>query len=139
MHRKRSSYEIGAAWLLDALVWLVLLPWRILMVLLRLLVPVQGGTPVELVATPTSPLPLVLVGLTPGTATFDVANPLDHDLVLGDIDIELSGPAAAKATASTDSPINIAAGGTTSVVVTVTPTEPIFEGETLTVSVTAKE
>lgn len=111
------------------------------MALLKILFGVEGGTPVELTATPLDPLPLVLTDLTPGTVRFNVTNPLSRDVSFSTVTVELTGPAAAKATAEVDepTPIVIAAGATAEISVTVAPTLPIFEGETLSVAVTVKE
>lgn len=109
------------------------------MALVKLLFDAVGGTPVELAATPLDTLPLTLTDLIPGTVRFQVTNPLARDVVFTTADVVLTGPAAAKATASTVTPVTVPAGTSAELSVVVTPTEPIFEGETLSVSVTLKE
>lgn len=111
------------------------------MAVLKFIFEVQGGSPVQLPTSPIDPLPLVLTGTTPGTVRFSVSNPLARDVSLSGASVALSGPAAAKATAAVDTqfPLLIPAGTSAEVSVTVTPTEPIFEGETLSVQVTAQE
>lgn len=110
------------------------------MALVKLLFSVVGTAPAELTATPIDTLPLSL-GSDPGTVRFSVVNTLSRDVVLASADATLSGPGAAKATAALDTalPLTITPGSSAELSVTVTPTEPITEGETIDVSVVVTE
>jgi hypothetical protein len=138
---RRGSITRAVRWLCDFWVWVVLIPWRCLVAILKLVFEVNGGAPVEVTATPLDPLPLVLPDLVPGTVRFGITNPLDRTITLPVPSVTLSGTAAGKAVAGIDNPAPITIGPreTVDISVTVTPQTLIFEGETLMVSVTAKE
>lgn len=111
------------------------------MAILNLVFGVNGGAPVELSVMPIDSVPLVLPDLAPGTVRFDITNPLARTVTLQVPTVTLSGTAAGKAVAGVDNPTPIVIGPleTVEISVTVTPQTLIFEGETLMVSVTAKE
>lgn len=110
------------------------------MALVKLLFSAIGTAPAELTATPIDTLPLSLNDH-PGTVRFSVVNTLDRDVVFANATVNLSGSGAAKATAALDTalPLTVTPGSSAELSVTVTPTEPIAEGETIDVTVVVTE
>ncbi len=96
-----------------------------------------GGTPLKLPVTVVAGLPLELVGLQQKSVQINIQNPSAEDISITEPVLSVEGPAASKVSVSLRFDImNIPSGGNFDNYIDVESTEPIFEGETFTISLT---
>lgn len=126
---------------LAVLTFLPRLLFKILMAFINYTFTVQGGSPLQLVVTPVTPQPFVLVGTDPLSLEFKVVNPTNETISLTNVQATVTNaPPGVEITATPESSgIDINPQDETLFHVTVQAVTPLQVGQTVQITITAEQ